>query len=460
MSFDSRKVQKGGLYIAQKGVQVDGHAFIPQALERGAKAIVCEKLPEKRKRSVVYVLVENTSKALGIIASNFYDNPSEKLKLIGITGTNGKTSIATMLYELFSKEGLESGLLSTVKICYASKVLENSHTTPDAVTINHHLNEMVQQGIGFCFMEVSSHGIAQYRTEGLSFSAGVFTNLTHDHLDYHGNFKNYRDTKKYFFDSLPKTAFALTNLDDKNGLFMMQNTKAKKYSYAIRQHADYQAQMMECQFSGMLLKIQNQEVWTPLVGQFNVQNILAVFAVATLFELPELNTIKRLSQMKSVEGRFQIFQTQEKVTVIIDYAHTPDALKNVLETINEIRTKNETVFSLIGCGGNRDQEKRPLMGKIASELSDKVLFTSDNPREEDPAKIISDMMSGVAPEHFRKALKITQREEAIAMAHQLAQKGDIVLIAGKGHEAYQEIKGKRFLFNDFEIAQNIFLKTE
>jgi len=308
-------------------------------------------------------------------------------------------------------------------------------------------------------MEVSSHGIAQYRTEGLSFAAGVFTNLTHDHLDYHGNFKNYRDVKKRFFDGLPKTAFALTNLDDKNGLFMMQNSKAKKYTYAVKQHADYKAQLLESQFTGMLLKIQNQEVWTPLVGQFNVQNLLAVFAIADLFEIPQLNVLKHLSQMKSVEGRFQIFQTPEKVTVVIDYAHTPDALKNVLETINQIRTKNETVFTLIGCGGNRDQEKRPLMGKIATELSDKVLFTSDNPREEDPAKIIADMMAGVAPEYFNKALKITHREEAIAMAHQLAQKGDIVLIAGKGHESYQEIKGKRFPFSDMEIARNIFKKT-
>ena len=460
ISFDSRETQKDSLYVAQKGVQVDGHDFISQAIEKGALAIICEKLPKERAKDVVYVVVENTSKALGIIASNFYNNPSEKLKLIGITGTNGKTSIATMLYELFTAEGIQSGLLSTVNIRYATKTLDNSHTTPDAITLNHHLHNMAAQGVCFCFMEVSSHGIAQYRTEGLSFAAGVFTNLTHDHLDYHGNFKNYRDVKKRFFDGLPKTAFALTNLDDKNGLFMMQNSKAKKYTYAVKQHADYKAQLLESQFTGMLLKIQNQEVWTPLVGQFNVQNLLAVFAIADLFEIPQLNVLKHLSQMKSVEGRFQIFQAPEKVTVVIDYAHTPDALKNVLETINQIRTKNETVFTLIGCGGNRDQEKRPLMGKIATELSDKVLFTSDNPREEDPAKIIADMMAGVAPEYFNKALKITHREEAIAMAHQLAQKGDIVLIAGKGHESYQEIKGKRFPFSDMEIARNIFKKTQ
>ena len=364
-----------------------------------------------------------------------------------------------MLYELFTNEGYDCGLLSTVKIKYVKKEMDNTSTTPDAIAINQHLQAMVEKGVTFCFMEVSSHGIAQHRTEGLEFAAGVFTNLTHEHLDYHGNFKIYRDTKKHFFDGLSKKAYALTNLDDKNGSFMLQNCVAKKFTYAIRQHADYKTQILECQFSGMLLKIQNQEVWTSLVGNFNAQNLLAVFAVADLFEVPQLNILKHISQLKSVEGRFQAFQNNNRVTVIVDYAHTPDALENVLETINTIRTRNETLFTLLGCGGNRDQDKRPIMGQKAAALSDKVIFTSDNPRDEDPAEIIAQMIDGVSAEDFKKTLKVTLREEAIAMAGQLAQPGDIVLIAGKGHEPYQEIQGKRYPFNDLEVAQQIFLNT-
>jgi UDP-N-acetylmuramoyl-L-alanyl-D-glutamate--2,6-diaminopimelate ligase len=364
------------------------------------------------------------------------------------------------LYNLFSQEGHRCGLVSTVSVKYGEKDIQNTHTTPDAITLNQYLKEMVDLGVSHCFMEVSSHGIAQHRIEGLVFAAGVFTNLTHDHLDYHGSFKNYRDTKKLFFDTLPKTAFALTNLDDKNGSFMLQNTKAKKYTYALRQHADYKAQILECQFTGMLLKIQNQEVWTSLVGHFNAQNLLAVYALADLFELPSIQILKQISQLKSVEGRFQSFQTTQGITVIVDYAHTPDALEHVLETINTIRTRNEMLFTLLGCGGNRDREKRPKMGQIAAELSDKVIFTSDNPREENPATIISEMIEGVPPEHYKKVLKVTLREEAIAMAGQLAKERDIVLIAGKGHEDYQEIQGKRYPFNDFELAQQIFSKTD
>ena len=459
LSFDSRTIKKGGLFIAQKGVQVDGHDYISHAIDNGAQAIVCESLPKEREDGVTYVVVANASRALGIIASNFFDNPSEKLKLVGITGTNGKTSVASLLYELFTNEGYDCGLLSTVKIKYAKKEMDNTHTTPDAIAINQHLQAMVEKGVTFCFMEVSSHGIAQHRTEGLEYAAGVFTNLTHEHLDYHGNFKIYRDTKKHFFDGLSKKAYALTNLDDKNGSFMLQNCVAKKFTYAIRQHADYKTQILECQFSGMLLKIQNQEVWTSLVGNFNAQNLLAVFAVADLFEVPQLNILKHISQLKSVEGRFQAFQNNNRVTVIVDYAHTPDALENVLETINTIRTRNETLFTLLGCGGNRDQDKRPIMGQKAAALSDKVIFTSDNPREEDPAEIIAQMIDGVSAEDFKKTLKVTLREEAIAMAGQLAQPGDIVLIAGKGHEPYQEIQGKRYPFNDLEVAQQIFLNT-
>jgi UDP-N-acetylmuramoyl-L-alanyl-D-glutamate--2,6-diaminopimelate ligase len=459
LSFDSRTIKKGGLFIAQKGVQLDGHDYISHAIDNGAQAVVCESLPKEREDGVTYVVVANASRALGIIASNFFDKPSEKLKLIGITGTNGKTSVASLLYELFTNEGYDCGLLSTVKIKYVKMEMDNTRTTPDAIAINQHLQAMVEKGVTFCFMEVSSHGIAQHRTEGLEFAAGVFTNLTHEHLDYHGNFKIYRDTKKHFFDGLSKKAYALTNLDDKNGSFMLQNCVAKKFTYAIRQHADYKTQILECQFSGMLLKIQNQEVWTSLVGNFNAQNLLAVFAVADLFEVPQLNILKHISQLKSVEGRFQAFQNNNRVTVIVDYAHTPDALENVLETINTIRTRNETLFTLLGCGGNRDQDKRPIMGQKAAALSDKVIFTSDNPRDEDPAEIIAQMIDGVSAEDFKKTLKVTLREEAIAMAGQLAQPGDIVLIAGKGHEPYQEIQGKRYPFNDLEVAQQIFLNT-
>jgi UDP-N-acetylmuramoyl-L-alanyl-D-glutamate--2,6-diaminopimelate ligase len=402
--------------------------------------------------------VENSSKTLGVLASNFYDNPSRKLTLVGVTGTNGKTTIASLLYALFSSEGYACGLLSTVKIIYGTNQFENLHTTPDAISINKHLHAMVESGVTHCFMEVSSHGIAQNRIEGLHFYVGIFSNLTHDHLDYHGDFKNYRDIKKQFFDSLPKTAFALTNVDDKNGTYMLQNTVAKKYTYAIKQHADFKAQILECQFSGMLLKIQSQEVWTSLIGAFNAQNLLAVYAVSSLLELPSLSILKRISELKSVNGRFQTLQTPNKVTVVVDYAHTPDALENVLQTIATIRTRNETLITVIGCGGNRDQEKRPLMAKAAVNFSDKVIFTSDNPRNEDPAVIISDMMKGVPAEHYKKTLKVTLREEAIAMAGQLAKEGDIVLIAGKGHETYQEINGERFPFSDMDIAKEIFLK--
>ena len=460
LSFDSRIIQKDSLYVAQRGLRVDGHEFIPQAIKNGAKAIVCEVIPDNRQENIVYVLVKNTSKALGIIASNFYDNPSQKIDLIGITGTNGKTSIASLLYQLFTKQGYDCGLLSTVNIQYGDKIYKNSNTTPDSLVLNEHLNNMVKLGITHCFMEVSSHGIDQYRTEALEFSGGVFTNLTHDHLDYHGNFKNYRDTKKSFFDALPKNAFALTNVDDKNGAFMLQNTKAKKYTYSVKQNADYKAKLLECQFSGMLIRIKNQEVWTGLVGNFNVQNLLAVYAVAELFEVPQLNILKQISCLKSVEGRFQTFQTPKDITVIIDYAHTPDALENVLQTINKIRTRNETLVTLLGCGGDRDQEKRPLMGQKAAIYSDKVIFTSDNPRDEDPKQIISQMIGGVSQEHFKKILKITLREEAISMAAKLARNGDIVLIAGKGHETYQEIHGKHYPFSDLKIAKKIFLNSD
>ena len=454
--FDSRDVKLDSLYVAQKGELLDGHDFISQAIDNGAKTIVCEEFPIVLVDGIVYVLVLNSSEALGTIASNFYDNPSEKMILVGVTGTNGKTTIATLLYELFLREGFMTGLLSTVKIAYGYKKFENYHTTPDAVTLNKYLHKMLDLGVSHCFMEVSSHGIDQNRIKGLVFSGGIFSNLTHDHLDYHQDFKTYRDVKKLFFDSLPKTAFALVNLDDKNGKYMLQNSVAKKYTYAIKQHADFKAQTLECEFTGMLLKIQSFEVWTTLVGNFNAQNLLSVYAAADLLGLSSLSILKGISELKSVEGRFYVFQSEDNITVVIDYAHTPDALFNVLSTINIIRTRNENLITVVGCGGNRDQEKRPMMGEKAVLLSDKVIFTSDNPRDEDPAIIIEDMIKGVPPEHYKKTIKVILREEAIIMAGQLAKPGDIVLIAGKGHEQYQEIKGKRNHFSDLEIAKNYF----
>ena len=458
--FDSRDVKLDSLYVAQKGELLDGHDFIFQAIDNGAKTIVCEEFPIVLVDGIVYVLVLNSSEALGTIASNFYDNPSEKLILVGVTGTNGKTTIATLLYELFLREGFMTGLLSTVKIAYGHKKFENYHTTPDAVTLNKYLHKMLDLGVSHCFMEVSSHGIDQNRIKGLVFSGGIFSNLTHDHLDYHRDFKTYRDVKKLFFDSLPKTAFALINLDDKNGKYMLQNSVAKKYTYAIKQHADFKAQTLECEFTGMLLKIQSFEVWTTLVGNFNAQNLLSVYAAADLLGLSSLSILKGISELKSVEGRFYVFQSEDNITVVIDYAHTPDALFNVLSTINIIRTRNENLITVVGCGGNRDQEKRPMMGEKAVLLSDKVIFTSDNPRDEDPAIIIEDMIKGVPPEHYKKAIKVILREEAIIMAGQLAKPGDIVLIAGKGHEQYQEIKGKRNHFSDLETAKNYFLNKD
>ena len=458
--FDSRDVKLDSLYVAQKGEQLDGHDFISEAIDNGAKTIVCEEFPIVLVDGIVYVLVLNSSEALGTIASNFYNNPSEKLILVGVTGTNGKTTIATLLYELFLREGFVTGLLSTVKIAYGHKKFENHHTTPDAVTLNKYLHKMLDVGVSHCFMEVSSHGIDQNRIKGLVFSGGIFSNLTHDHLDYNQDFKTYRDVKKLFFDSLPKTAFALINLDDKNGKYMLQNSVAKKYTYAIKQHADFKAQTLECEFAGMLLKIQSFEVWTTLVGNFNAQNLLSVYAAADLLGLSSLSILKGISELKSVEGRFYVFQSEDNITVVIDYAHTPDALFNVLSTINMIRTRNENLITVVGCGGNRDQEKRPMMGEKAVLLSDKVIFTSDNPRDEDPAIIIEDMIKGVPPEHYKKAIKVILREDAIIKAGQLAKPGDIVLIAGKGHEQYQEIKGKRNHFSDLEIAKNYFLKKD
>jgi UDP-N-acetylmuramoyl-L-alanyl-D-glutamate--2,6-diaminopimelate ligase len=459
ISIDSRDVMKDDMYVAITGTQLDGHQFIGQAIASGAKSILCEKLPENLEAAVVYIQVKDTRSALGWVAANFYDNPSSQLELIGVTGTNGKTSIATLLFDLFTLDSTSAGLISTMTIQYGENRITATHTTPDPLTINKHLREMVDHGVEYCFMEVSSHGIDQKRITGLVFKGAVFTNLTHDHLDYHPSFKAYRDTKKILFDSLHETAFALINADDKNAKVMVQNCKAKIHTYALHHLAEFFAQVLESQFKGMLLKINQKEIWTQMLGEFNAYNILAVYAVSQLLGKDEWESLKSISQLKSVAGRFQTFETPNKVMVVVDYAHTPDALKNVLTTINKIRTQNESLITVVGCGGNRDQEKRPMMGFIAAQLSSKVLFTSDNPRDEDPDRIIKQMSEGVDPVDYKKTMSVSHRKEAIKVAYQLSQPGDVVLIAGKGHETYQEVKGQRLPFDDFEIAQEIFSKT-
>lgn len=454
LQFDSRKVAENDLFIAIKGISVDGHEFIEKAIQEGAKAVVCERMPNEVVKGVTYIKVNDAGSALAIMASNYYGVPSENLKLIGVTGTNGKTTVASLLYQLFKKAGYKVGLLSTVKILVDTVEYKATHTTPDSITINYYLKKMNDAGVECCFMEVSSHGIHQKRTEGLHFEGGIFTNITHDHLDYHKTFAEYRDVKKRFFDQLPKTAFALSNIDDKNGLFMLQNTRAKKYTYALKTYADYKAQILENQLGGLLLKLNDREVWTRLIGNFNAYNILAIYATATLLGLDKDEILRLVSELESVSGRFQYLISDEKITAIIDYAHTPDALKNVLETINSIRTKNEDLITVVGCGGDRDKTKRPKMGHIASQLSTKVIFTSDNPRSEKPETIIDDIEKGVEPQNYKKIMSITDRKQAIKTACQIANPNDIILIAGKGHETYQEINGERFDFDDYKIVQD------
>ncbi len=455
IAFDSRKVGLDDVFVAIKGTVTDGHKFIEQVVAAGAKAIICEELPSAMVNGVVYVEVDNGNKALAIMASNYYGNPSKNLKLIGITGTNGKTTISSLLYQLFKKAGFKVGLISTIKIMVDDNVYTTSHTTPDALTINYHMHLMNEVGVEYCFMEVSSHGIHQKRTEGLVFAGAIFTNLSHDHLDYHKTFAEYRDTKKILFDKLPKSAFALTNIDDKNGLVMLQNTKARKFTYALKSYADYRAQILENQFHGQLLKIDGDEVWSRLIGDFNAYNMLAIYATADLLGLEKLEILRLLSELENVDGRFQYFISKEKITAIVDYAHTPDALKNVLITINALRTGNEKVITVVGCGGDRDKSKRPVMGHIATELSNQAIFTSDNPRTESPAQIIEDMEAGVEAQNVRKVLAIENREQAIKTACQLAEASDIILIAGKGHETYQETNGVRVDFDDYKKVKEL-----
>ena len=454
--FDSRNVSKNDVFIAIKGGSVDGHLFIDKAISLGAKAIICEEIPVDKKDNITFIKVADSQVALAIMAANFYENPSSKLALVGVTGTNGKTTIASLLYQLFKKAGYKVGLISTVKILVDDTEFKATHTTPDSLTINYYLDMMIENAVEYCFMEVSSHGIHQKRTEGLTFAGGIFSNLSHDHLDYHKTFAAYRDVKKSFFDNLPLTAFALTNVDDKNGLVMLQNTKATKETYALKTMADFKAKILEKQFSGTLITINGTEVWTKLIGEFNVYNLLAIAATAELLGLEKMEILTILSQLESVSGRFQYVVSSNGVIAIVDYAHTPDALKNVLETINDIRTGNEKVITVVGCGGDRDATKRPKMAHIASQLSSQAIFTSDNPRSENPQTIIDEMEAGVAPENYKKTLSILDRKQAIKTACKLSTQGDIILIAGKGHENYQEINGIRSHFDDMEEVTNCF----
>ncbi len=458
IDFDSRKIGSNDLFIAIRGTQSNGHDFINKAIQQGATAVVCDTFPAEIAEGITYIQVKDTNKALAFIAANFYGNPSHSLKLVGITGTNGKTTIASLLYQLFQKAGHKVGLLSTVKIMVADTEYKATHTTPDSITINKYLREMVDNGVTHCFMEVSSHGIHQQRTEALQFEGGVFTNLSHDHLDYHPTFSEYRDVKKSFFDHLPKSAFALVNIDDKNGTVMLQNTTARKLTYALKSYANYRAQILESQMSGLLMKINENEVWVRLIGTFNAYNLLAIYGTAVELGLDSFDVLRLLSELESVSGRFQYIVSNEKITAIVDYAHTPDALENVLKTINDIRTKNEQLITIVGCGGDRDKTKRPMMANIATTLSDKVIITSDNPRTEDPETIITEMEKGVEPQNFKKAVSITDRKQAIKTACQLAQPNDIILIAGKGHETYQEINGVRHDFDDMQIVKELLIQ--
>ena len=450
ISFDSRKVNPGTMFFAVKGTQVDGHDYIDKAIEKGASVIVCEKMPRKIMPEVTYVKVDNSAYVLGVGASNFFDNPSEKLKLVGVTGTNGKTTIATLLYRLFTEAGYSCGLLSTIENIINREVIPSTHTTPDPIEMNTLMKQMVDKGCEYAFMEVSSHSVAQDRIAGLHFAGGIFTNLTHDHLDYHKTMANYRNAKKKFFDDLPQSAFALTNLDDKNGAFMLQNTRARKLSYALKHDADFKGVVLESHFDGMLLKVNGTEMFTQLVGGFNASNLLAIYGAAMALGFNREELLVEISKLRGANGRFDMVHSDRGVVGIVDYAHTPDALENVLVTINEVRCHKETLITVVGCGGNRDTTKRPEMAAVAVKLSDRVILTSDNPRNEDPDEIINQMKAGVAEEDRGKVLSITNRREAIRTAVALAKQGDIILLAGKGHENYQEIKGVKNHFDDKE----------
>ena len=456
INIDSRRIAKGHIFVAIKGTQVDGHAFIGKALDMGAVAVLCETLPTEVREGVTYVQVASTEDAVGRVATLFYGNPSTKLKLVGVTGTNGKTTIATLLYNMFRRMGHKCGLLSTVCNYIEDEPIPASHTTPDPIELNALLARMVEAGCEYAFMECSSHAIAQKRIGGLNFAGGIFTNLTRDHLDYHKTFENYRDAKKAFFDQLPKTAFALTNADDKNGMVMLQNTKAQKKTYSTRSMADFRARILECHFEGMYLEIDGREVGVQFIGKFNVSNLLAVYGAAVLLGKQPEDILVVMSTLKSVSGRLEPIHSPEGFTAIVDYAHTPDALENVLNAIHEVLNGKGHVITVCGAGGNRDKGKRPLMAQEAVKQSDRVIITSDNPRFEEPQDIINDMLAGLNSQQMKKVLSIADRREAIRTACMLAQKGDVILIAGKGHEDYQEIKGVKHHFDDREVVREIF----
>lgn len=459
ISFDSRKIESGYIFFAIKGYDLDGHKYIPQAIIQGASVVVCEELPEELSDYVTYVQVKNSSIALGIVASNFYDNPSEKLTLAGITGTNGKTTTTTLLYNLFTQLGFRCALLSTIENRISDKVLNSNHTTPDPITINQLLAQAVDEGCQYAFMEVSSHGIHQNRLAGLTFKIGAFTNITHDHLDYHQTFSNYIAAKKKFFDELPKTAIAITNMDDKNGLIMLQNTNAKKVTYSLKSNSEYKGKIIENRLDGMLLQFNNQEFWTVLAGKFNAYNELLAYTIASELGFDSLDIVTALSKLQRVKGRFETYVSDDKKYIIVDYAHTPDALQNILEAINQSRTRNEKLITVFGCGGHRDKEKRPKMGNIATRLSDLAIITSDNPRDENPDEIIQEIETGIEPQNTNKYLSITDRKQAIRTAIKMAAPKDIILIAGKGHENYQEINGMHFPFDDMKIAKELLKNT-
>ena len=455
VNIDSRRIEKGHLFVAMRGTQVDGHRFIPKAIEQGAAAILCEELPETLSDGVTYVKVASTEDAVGPVSTVFYGNPSEKLKLVGVTGTNGKTTIATLLYNMFRKLGYKCGLLSTVCNYIEGEAIPADHTTPDPIELNRLLARMVDAGCQFAFMECSSHAIAQKRIGGLKFAAGIYTNLTRDHLDYHKTFENYRDAKKAFFDMLPKDSYAIINADDKNGTVMVQNTKATVKTYSVRQMADFRARIIECHFEGMYLEIDGHEVGVQFIGKFNVSNLLAVYGTARMLgEQPE-DILVALSTLKSVSGRLEPIRSADGFTAIVDYAHTPDALENVLNAIHEVLDGRGKVITVCGAGGNRDKGKRPLMAKEAVRQSDRVIITSDNPRFEEPQEIINDMLAGLDQQQMKKVVSIVDRREAIRTACMMAQKGDVILIAGKGHEDYQEIKGVKHHFDDKEVVREI-----
>ena len=458
--FDSREIKQGGLFVAVKGTKSDGHEFIEQVIFKGANAVVCENLPVSFLENITYVKVKDSSEALGMIASNFFDNPSSKLKITGITGTNGKTTIATLLHKLFRELGFHAGLLSTVCNKIDDEIIPSTHTTPDAIQLNSLLNKMVEHGCTHCFMEVSSHAVVQNRVKGLDFIGAVFTNITHDHLDYHKTFAEYIAAKKKFFDDLNSHAFAIVNADDRNGIVMLQNTKAKQYTYGLKTAADYKAKIIENRFTGLQLSIDGIDVWFKLVGTFNAYNLIAIYSTAILLGATKLDVLRILSSLDAVEGRFDVLRSNDNIIAIVDYAHTPDALNNVLNTIAAVREGGgEEVITIVGCGGDRDHAKRPLMAKIACDNSNRVILTSDNPRSEDPETILDEMMKGVDIVTKKKVLSIVNRKEAIKTAVALAKPDDIILIAGKGHEKYQEIKGVKYPFDDKQIIKEIFEQT-